>query len=131
MILMSLLGWLTGLPLGGIASDLKDAYVAHTNAQTNTAKIASEERISALQAIQQVQSAEAGTRVNAFFRTALAVPAVVYLWQVVVVDKIACPILLGQTCSTDDLSPNLWYYVMVVVGFYMVHWTVGAWKFNG
>jgi hypothetical protein len=30
--------------------------------------------------------------------------------------------------TTDDLSENLWYVTMMVLGFYYIHWTVGRLK---
>jgi hypothetical protein len=65
---------------------------------------------------------EADGRINGIIRAMLAVPVVVFLWKVIIWDKV---LALG---STDDLSENLWYVAMMVLGFYYVHWTVGRLK---
>ena len=66
--------------------------------------------------------AESDGRVNGVIRALLAAPVVVFLWKVIIWDKV---LALG---STDDLSENLWYVTMMVLGFYYVHWTVGRLK---
>lgn len=66
--------------------------------------------------------AESDGRTNAIIRALLAVPVIVFLWKIIIWDKV---LALG---STDDLSENLWYVTMMVLGFYYVHWTVGRLK---
>ena len=85
-------------------------------------KIEQEERVKALEARRDVLKAESDGRLNAIIRAALAFPVIVFLWKVIIWDKV---LALG---STDDLSENLWYVSMIVLGFYYVHWTVGRFR---
>ena len=75
--------------------------------------------IRALEARRTVMEREADGKINQVIRALLAVPVVVFLWKVIIWDKV---LALG---TTDDLSENLWYVTMMVLGFYYVHWTVG------
>lgn len=110
-------GWLAKVGIGTIADRLAAAYEAREKAKTDTQKIAADERIKALQARRDVLVAEAGNRVNAVVRAALALPVAIILWKVFVYDK-----ALGQWThgSTDALSPELWQVVMIVIGFYFL-----------
>jgi hypothetical protein len=103
----------------GISRNIADARIAALQAGTEKEKIEQEERVKALEARRDVLKAESDGRVNAIIRAALAFPVIVFLWKVIIWDKV---LALG---STDDLSENLWYVSMMVLGFYYVHWTVG------
>ena len=109
-------------PISKIAGKIADARIAAINATTDKERIEQEERVKALEARRDVLKAEAGGRVNAIIRALLAVPVVVFLWKVIIWDKV---LSLG---TTDDLSENLWYVTMMVLGFYYLHWTVGRFR---
>lgn len=109
-------------PISRIAGKIADARIAATQATTDKARIEQEERVKALEARRDVLMREANGRINGIIRAMLAVPVVVFLWKVIIWDKV---LALG---STDDLSENLWYVTMMVLGFYYVHWTVGRLK---
>lgn len=115
-ILKSVLGWLSG----GIAQSLADAYKAHAQAETDQDKIAASVRITQLEAIRDVQRAEAGSRLNAFMRAGIAVGPMLYLFKIFAIDKVACSVI-GCELSTDPLSPELWDVVKAVVGFYFLY----------
>jgi len=122
-----MLGLLTSLlgladPISRIASKIADARIASVQASTDRERIEQEERVRALEARRDVLKAESDGRVNGVIRALLAAPIVVFLWKVIIWDKV---LALG---STDDLSENLWYVTMMVLGFYYVHWTVGRLK---
>jgi hypothetical protein len=114
-MLGTLLAWLN--PVSAIFGEIAQWRSALANAQTEQERIAARERIAALQA----QASIAGHPVDAIERALFAGPFVIYIWKLVVWDKI---ILAGKG-TTDDLSNNLWYIAMTVVGFYFLHWTVG------
>lgn len=119
---LSIIGWITGLPLGQIASDIASVAKAKVAAQTDKERLDHEERENDLRAKQAVLVAEAGSRVNAVMRLVFSIPVAIYLGKLILWDKV-----LGWGV-TDDLSADLWYYAYVVVGFYFVHWTVGQFK---
>lgn len=101
--------------VSGLTSQIVDWQAKKLNAVTDQAKIEADENVEALKARRDIMIAEAGSRVNAFMRVTLGIPAVVFLWKVIVWDKV---LKLGET---DNLSQNLWNYVFVVVGFYFLH----------
>jgi Holin of 3TMs, for gene-transfer release len=119
-VITSLLGLAD--PISRIAGKIADARIASVQASTDKEKIEQEERVKALEARRDVLKAESDGRVNGVIRALLAVPVIVFLWKVIIWDKV---LALG---STDDLSENLWYVTMMVLGFYYVHWTVGRLK---
>jgi hypothetical protein len=119
-IITSLLGLAD--PIARIASRIADARIAATQAATDKERIEQEERVKALEARRDVLRAESDGRVNGVVRALLAAPVVVFLWKVIIWDKV---LALG---TTDDLSENLWYVTMMVLGFYYLHWTVGRLK---
>ena len=119
-LLTSLLGLVD--PISRIAGKIADARIASIQASTDKERIEQEERVKALEARRDVLKAESDGGVNGVVRALLAAPIVVFLWKVIIWDKV---LALG---STDDLSENLWYVTMMVLGFYYVHWTVGRLK---
>lgn len=118
-ILTTIFGFLSG----GVTQALADAYKAKQEAKTDAERIAAEERINRLNAIRDVQKAEAGSRFNAFFRGFLALGPGLYLFKIFAIDKIACPVLglPASMCRTDPLSPELWTVVTAVIGFYFLY----------
>lgn len=119
-IITSLLGLVD--PISRIAGKIADARLASIQASTDRERIEQEERVKALEARRDVLKSESDGRVNGIIRALLAAPIVVFLWKVIIWDKV---LALG---TTDDLSENLWYVAMMVLGFYYVHWTVGRLK---
>ena len=109
-------------PITRIAGKIADARIAAVQASTDKERIAQEERIRALEARRDVLKAESDGRVNSIIRALLATPVIVFLWKVIIWDKV-----FGWG-TTDDLSENLWYVTMMTLGFYYVHWTVGRLK---
>lgn len=119
-IITSLLGLAD--PITRIFGKLADARIAAVQATTDKERIEQEERVKALEARARVLEREADSKINQIVRALAAAPVIVFLWKVILWDKV---LSLG---STDDLSENLWYVTMMVLGFYFVHWTVGRWK---
>ena len=109
-------------PIARISKAIADTKIAEHQATTDKERIQQEERIKALEARRDVLKAESDGRLNATIRALLAAPVIVFLWKVIIWDKV---LALG---ATDDLSENLWYVTMMVLGFYYVHWTVGRLK---
>lgn len=108
------LKWLTGGGIKAIGGELRAAYEAKLKAQTDQEKLAAEETIARLEAQQSILIAEQGRWLTAWVRPMIAAPFVIYIWKLVVYDKI-----LGWG-ATDDLSPQLWQMMTVVVGAYFL-----------
>jgi hypothetical protein len=119
-IITSLLGLAD--PISRISKSIADARIAATQAATDKERVEQEERVRGLEARRGVLEREADGKINQIIRALLAVPVIVFLWKVIIWDKV---LALG---TTDDLSENLWYVTMMVLGFYYVHWTVGRLK---
>ena len=108
------LSWLTGGGIKAIGGELRAAYEAKLRAQTDAEKRAAEETIARLEAQQSILLAEQGRRLTAWVRPAIAAPFVVYLWKLIIYDKV---LAWG---STDNLSPELWQMMTVVIGAYFL-----------
>lgn len=109
-------------PISKIAGKIADARIAAIHATTDKERIEQEERVKSLEARARVLEREADSKINQFVRAALAFPVIVFLWKVIIWDKV---LAWGRT---DDLSENLWYVSMIVIGFYFASYTVGKFK---
>jgi hypothetical protein len=112
--------WLTlaSLVLGALPALLQELAAEKQNlltAQTDQARIASQERIAALEARRDVLVAESRTPWNILIRGLLVAPFAIYIWKLVVVDKILC-----STCSTEPLSDWLNGIAIMCLGFYFL-----------
>lgn len=122
---MSVLSWITSLlgfgsglfsTLQTISNNISNEKIALINAKTDQERIASAEKISALQAQQAVLVADSQrSSIDLWVRSLLALGPTVYLLKIYIYDKV---LALG---TTDPLDTNLWWVTMVVVGFYFVH----------
>lgn len=95
---------------GGLASELREAYVANLNAANNADKIASSIQIAQIE--QRLRSQEIGGRWITAVQIAFALPFVIYNCKLVVWDKV---LGLGVT---DPLSPELAEIQVWVIGFF-------------
>lgn len=118
------MGWLAFIlgmmdPIEKITEAIVKARADSLNATTEQEKIEAQERVQTLQTRRDVLIAEAGvSRANMIVRSLLAMPVVIVLWKIFVFDK-----ALGQWTHwrTDDLSPELWNVIMIVIGFYFLY----------
>lgn len=99
---------------GDLTGALERAYRAKLDAETDSEKLAADERIKSLEARQQVILAAQGDPIERFVRIGFAAPFVIYLWKVIVIDKV-----LGWGV-TDGLSDSLDKILMIVLGGYFV-----------
>lgn len=97
---------------GPVAGSLADAYKARQEAETDQDRVAAEERVKTLEAQSRVHG-----RLESVMRALIAAPFIVYLWKIVIWDKI---LKLGVT---DPLSTHLWNVFYIILGFYFVRWT--------
>ena len=116
---MGVLSLIIGALTGPVAAQLAAALKERQNATTEQARIAADERIRKLQAMRDVQVAEAGSRINAIMRFFIALGPAIYIFKIFAIDKVICP-ALGGACRTDPLTPELWQVVTYVIGFYFL-----------
>lgn len=112
-------------PIAKITDKIIDLQIKKSDAKTEQERIASDERIKELQSKRDILVAESGHPINQWIRAALTFPIIVILWKVFIGDK-----ALGQWTGwhTDALSSELWYVVMIVLGFYFLDNTISRWK---
>ena len=108
------LSWLTGGGIAAIGKQLNEAYANRLKAQTDHEKLQAVMDIAQLQARQSVLIAEQGSWLTKWIRPVLALPVAVYINKLVIWDKVL------QWGSTPDLSPDLWKFLWIVVGFYFL-----------
>jgi hypothetical protein len=114
----SILGFGSGLfsTLQTISNNLSNEKIALINAKTDQERIASAEKIGALQAQQAVLVSDSQrSSIDLWVRSLLAIGPTVYLLKIYIYDKVLA------RGTTDPLDDNLWWVTMVVVGFYFVH----------
>ena len=114
---------LGSLVIGALPALLREIIAAKQsliNARTEQEKIAAQERISVLEARRDVLVAESRTPWNILIRGLLVLPFGVYIWKLVLVDKIWCPFWYGSTCSTEPLSDWLMGIAAMSLGFYFL-----------
>lgn len=109
-----ILKWLTGGGIAAIGEQLRAAYELRLKAETDAQKLEAEQAIARLEAQRAVLLAEQGSWLTRWVRPAIALPFVLYLWKLIIYDKIMG---LG---STDNLSPELWQMMTVVIGAYFL-----------
>lgn len=119
-VIKGLLGFVSG-PITNITNKIVDYKIQLAKTQTEEDRIELQEHVATLQAQRDVMIAEASTsHLNSFIRLGFALPCIIYLWQVVVYDKIVSVWITGATHDTDDLSGGLWKIVLTVIGFYFL-----------
>lgn len=122
MIVGKLVSWFIG---GGVSSITDSIRVMRKDAlEANNAekRIELEREAEVLENRRSVLVAEAKGNWNVIFRFVLAAPFAIFMWKVIVWDKV-----LGRGV-TDNLSPELWNLMMVVYGFYFVYETAALFK---
>lgn len=117
-MLKILFGLLTG-PLAAISNDIKEAYQSKLNAKNDAERIAADERINLLEARKTTIMAAQSDPYERWVRIAFAFPFVVYLWKLILYDKVL------EWGVTDGLSPELSHLFWVIVGGYFVDLTAG------
>lgn len=118
---LSLLSLIPGLftTVNGITTAISNERLKLIQAKTDQEKIASQERISSLQAKRDVLIAESGrSNINAIIRGSIGGSVAFLLGKIYVWDK-----ALGEWTGgrTDALDPNLWNVIMATIGFYFMY----------
>lgn len=94
----------------GIVQARKDAH----DAKNDSERIEAEQRIAQLEMRRDVLLAEQKSWVTRWIRPAIAFPFAVYLWKILIWDKV-----LGLG-ATDDLTRDQWQLMMIVIGAYFL-----------
>ena len=120
-MILSLLSLIPGLftTVNGITTAISNERLKLIQAKTDQEKIASQERISSLQAKRDVLIAESGrSNINAIIRGSIGGSVAFLLGKIDVWDK-----ALGEWTGgrTDALDPNLWNVIMATIGFYFMY----------
>jgi hypothetical protein len=97
-----------------IAEQLTTAYVARTNAVTDKERIAADVEIETLKMQRDIVVAEQGSRSTSWVRPAFAFPFVVFIWKLVLWDKV-----LGWGV-TDPLGSDLKWILVTIVGAFFI-----------
>ena len=122
---LSVLGFITGLagPIRDIAGKIADLKIAQVQASTDQEKAKINGEIEEARNRQLVLTAEAGSRINAIIRGAIAFGPMIYLTKIFMWDKVIGS-YVGYTenmFQTDPLDDNLWKVVVAVIAFYFVY----------
>ena len=120
-MLASLLALVPGLftTISGITNAITNEKINLAQSQNEADRIASQERITALQARRDVMLAESGTsKINGIIRAMIGGSVALYLGKIFIIDKVFG--FWTQT-STDPLDSNLWKVVTATIAFYFLY----------
>ena len=105
--------------VNGITSAISNERLKLIQATTDQQKIASEERISSLQAKRDVMIAESSSsKLNAIIRACIGGSVAFLLAKLYIFDKALGQWTMGHT---DALDPNLWNVITATIGFYFLY----------
>lgn len=117
-----LLSFFLGGGLGGIAKEIAEWDIKRREAENDEARVYAEQVIAQLKAREAILVEETKHAATRWIRPAIAAPFVIYLWKLVVWDKV-----LGMG-ATDNLSPELWHLMWIVIGAYFVTRPFEKWR---
>ena len=130
----TILGLVPGLfnTVNGITNAITNERIKLAQAQNESDRVASQERIASLQAKQAVLIAESGSsKINAIIRAgfglvALGIVSKLLLWDKVVGSFMGCAGEAGHaldcaTYNTDPIDASQWTVVTAAIGFYFVY----------
>lgn len=116
-----MIAWLLSFLSGPLLSKIFDAYKLRLEAKTTTEAKAVElaqaeimAEIASRQAAKEIIIAEQGRWYTAIIRPLFALPFIIYIWKLVVWDKI----VMGGTVATDGLGDNLTSVLTTIVACY-------------
>lgn len=129
-----LLGLIPGLftTVNGITNAISNERISQINATTEQQRIASQERVSALEQKRAVMIAESGaSKLNAVMRACIGASVAAAVAKLLVWDKVigsfhGCAGSAGQAmdCSsfrTDPFDANQWSIITAAIGFYFLY----------
>ena len=114
-----MIAWLLSFLSGPLLSKIFDAYKLRLEAKTTTEAKAVElaqaeimAEIASRQAAKEIIIAEQGRWYTAIIRPLFALPFIIYIWKLVVIDKV---LKMG---ATDALGDNLTSVMMTIIACY-------------
>ena len=111
-LILSFLGG--GGGIAAIGKEIRQARKDGLEAKNDADRIEAENVQAQLEARRSVLIAEIDADRTWWVRPALIIPFVIYIWKLVIWDKI---LKLGVT---EDLSPDLWKLFWIMIGFYFL-----------
>lgn len=133
-LIPTILTFLTGLSgtVGKVSDNIKDLQIAKQAAATDKERNLINAQIEEAHDRKDAIVAEAGSRINAIFRTLLAVPAGLILYKLLAFDKVIGSIVgcSGPGASgiegcgiyrTDPLDAYQWGVITAVIAFYFLY----------
>jgi len=120
-MLATILGWLGSSGVKAIGAQINEAYKNRLEAKTNSEVIAADERIERLQSQKSILLAEQNNRLTSWIRPLVAAPFVLYLWKVIIWDKVFS---MGVT---EPLSEPLAEIMAVIIGAYFLTRPLEKW----
>ncbi len=99
---------------GPLAREIRGALRDRQNAANEAERIAADQRLAALEAMKSVQTVGVGTWMPKAIRALWALPLVIYLWKLIVWDKV-----LGWGV-TDPLGEYELFVGKAIVSFYFL-----------
>jgi hypothetical protein len=106
--------WFAGGGANGLAAELRRAHADRLAAQTDSEKLAADERMTLVAARVDAQTQGAGSITAKIMRAGYGVPPMIYNAKLFLWDKV-----LGWG-TTDALSPYLENVAWTVIGFYFL-----------
>jgi hypothetical protein len=121
-----ILGFITGLPIKAVTDAWSNVQTEKLRLAANESSQAHDERQKELDNRLQYLMELAKDRIFLAFLIFLSMPAALILWQYIVFDKMIAPWFGGH--ATDSLSPQMWDYVYIVLGFWFLRSTINQFK---
>lgn len=119
-------GWIIGKAVSWITGDLtgaiERAYTKKLEAETDAKRLAAEYELEHLKQRAQIIANAQSDPFERFIRIFWTLPFVIYTWKLIVWDKI---LTWGVT---DNLSPELWSIMWIVLGGYFIDTVVRRFK---
>jgi len=103
-----------GVGLPSIVEQITKERTKQINAKNDSERIKSEERLKILESKKDIILNAQKGKAESYVRIAFAIPFILYIWKLVVFDKI-----LGLG-TTDGLSPTLEYILWTVLSGYFI-----------
>lgn len=113
------LSFFTGGGAKGLAEEFRLARKDQLEASNDAEKLSADERMHQITNAALAQTSGAATWLPKLVRGLFAAPFIVYLWKLIVWDKVFG---IGVT---DDLSADLWRIFAIIITFYFLDASIG------
>ena len=108
--------WLTAI--GRLANAAAKWQERKDDATTERERIYAETKIAQINAQMEMQTRGEATWLPKLARALAFAPIILYLWKLIIFDKVIGSLLSDTPFRTDGLSPELWNISMLMLGFY-------------